>query len=164
MALSTVGASHLLAASLSLATGAFQLLRTRRDTLHRRVGYVYVGAMAVNNVSALTIFRFTGGVNVFHGLAVYSLVSVALAIRPMLVTPRPYQWRRIHYQWVAWSYAGLCAAALTEFLVRVVMLPGWLGATVGTPPPIVLGGLLIRHFAPAPRPPARITSQADVVQ
>lgn len=154
MTLSTLGAGHLVAASLSLATGAFQLLRPRRDTLHRRVGYVYVSVMAVNNVSALTIYKFTGSFNMFHALALYSLASVALAIRPMLVTPRPYQWRRIHYQWVAWSYAGLCAAALTEFLVRVVLLPGWLGAAFGTPPPILLGGLLIRHFAPPLRPPA----------
>jgi len=154
MALSPLGAGHLLGASLGLATGAFQLLRPRRDRLHRRVGYVYVGVMAVTNVSALTIFRFSGGFNIFHALALYSLASIALAIRPMLVTPRPYQWRRIHYQWIAWSYAGLCAAALTEFLVRVVLVPGWVGAAIGTPPPIVLGGLLIRHFAPPPRPPA----------
>lgn len=158
MALSAIGAGHLVAASLSLCAGAFQLIRTRRDALHRRVGYAYVSAMAVNNVSSLTISKFTGGFNVFHALALYSSASVGLAIRPMLATPRPYQWRRIHYQWVAWSYAGLCAAALTEFLVRVVMLPGWLGATVGTPPAIVLGGLLIRRFAPglraAPAPSA----------
>jgi hypothetical protein len=70
----------------------------------------------------------------------------------MLVRPRPHQWRLIHYHWVCWSYAGLSAAAITEFLVRNAGLPGWLSAGVGTPPVILIGWLLIRRFAPPPRP------------
>jgi uncharacterized membrane protein len=151
--LSPIGVAHTAAASLGLVTGAVQLLRPRRDALHRRVGYVFVTVMAVSNFSALIIYKFTGGFNLFHALAIYNLLSVALAIRPMVRTPRPYQWRRIHYQWVAWSYAGLCAAAATEFLVRVILLPGWLGALVGTPPVILLATWMIRRFAPPLRPP-----------
>jgi hypothetical protein len=79
-----------------------------------------------------------------------------MALRPMLVRPRPYQWRRIHYQWVAWSYVGLCAAAVTEALLRIVGLPGWVSAAVGTPPVVLIGGLLIRRFAPPLRPPAAV--------
>ncbi|MGB7219417.1 MAG: DUF2306 domain-containing protein [Vicinamibacterales bacterium] len=152
MGLSAIGTVHTLAASLSLLTGAIQLIRTRRDTLHRRVGYVYAGAMGVNNMSALTIYEFTGGFNIFHALALYSLFNVGMALRPMLVTPRPYQWLRIHYLWVAWSYLGLSAAALTEFLVRVVGLPGWAGAGAATPPVFLVGGWLILRFAPRRRP------------
>lgn len=153
MALSPVGISHMVAASLALATGAFQLVRTRRDALHRRVGYCYVGAMAVSNLSALTIYEFTGYFNVFHALALYSLFNVSMALRPMLANPRPHQWRSIHYNWVAWSYAGLSAAAVTEFLLRVVMLPGWTSAALGTPPVILLAWPLIRRYAPARRAP-----------
>jgi hypothetical protein len=119
------------------------------------VGYAFVAVMTVSNLSALAIYKFTGGFNIFHALAVYNLVAIGLALRPMLQNPRPYQWRRIHYQWVAWSYAGLCAAAATEFLLRVILLPGWLSALVGTPPVILMAAWLIRRFAPAPRPPAR---------
>jgi hypothetical protein len=114
--------------------------------------------MAVSNLSALVIYQFTGGFNIFHALALYNLLGISLALRPMLQTPRPYQWRRIHYHWVAWSYAGLCAAAATEFLVRVTLLPGWLGALVGTTPVMLLAAWLIRRFAPPPRPPLSVAA------
>lgn len=153
MALTPIGTAHMAAASASLIAGAFQLLRPRRDALHRRVGYGYAAAMVVNNGSALTIYQFTGSFNVFHALAIYSLFCVVMALRPMLIHPRPYQWRSMHYQWVAWSYAGLCAAASTEFLLRVIHLPGWFSAILGTPPAILGGWVLIRKYAPARRPP-----------
>ncbi|MBI3789461.1 MAG: hypothetical protein HY275_01100, partial [Gemmatimonadetes bacterium] len=106
----------------------------------------------VGNLSALVIYKFTGGFNVFHALALYSLFNVTMALRPMLVRPRPYQWRRIHYMWVSWSYAGLGAAAVTETLLRVVGLPGWMSAAIGTPPVVLLGWWLIERHAPAARP------------
>ena len=148
MALTTVGTFHMTAASLSLAAGAVQLLRPRGDTFHRRSGYVYVTAMAVNNVTALAIYRFTGGFNVFHALATYSLISVALALRPMLITPKPLNWYRMHYMWMSWSYVGLSAAAATEFLVRVMYVPGWLGAVAGSLPVGFIGGWLVMRNAP----------------
>ncbi len=139
------------AASLGLVAGAIQMLRPRRDRLHRQVGYVYVGVMAVNNLTALGIYEFTGGPNIFHGFAVYSLVSITLALRPMLIKPRPWQWRRMHYMWIAWSYVGLWAAAVVEFLTRVVLLPGWFAAAVGSPLVVLAGWPLINRFAPPRR-------------
>lgn len=152
MALSTVGTVHMVAASLSLATGAFQLIRTRRDALHRRVGYTYVFAMLVNNVAALTIHEFSGGFNVFHAFAIYSLISISLAVRPMLVNPRPYQWKRIHYMWIAWSYAGLSAAAVTEGLLRIGHVSWQLATLGGSFPVIAIAALLIARFRPPLRP------------
>lgn len=158
MPTSPLGYIHLIAASLSLLFGAFQLIRPRRDQLHRRMGYTYVGTMVVNNVTALTVYQFTGGFNIFHALAIYSLFSIGMALRPMLASPRPWQWRRQHYMWTAWSYAGLTAAAVTEFLVRVAHVPGWLSAPLGTPPVILLASLLINRYAPPLRPaPAAAT-------
>ncbi len=151
MPTSFLGYLHLVAASLSMVVGPVQLLRTKGDRIHRWSGYVYAAAMAVNGLSALTIYRFTGSFNVFHALALYSLLSVGLALRPMLVSPRPFEWRRMHYMWTTWSYAGLMSAGTTEFLVRVVHLDGWLGAAVGSPPAIILGAILIPRFAPPRR-------------
>ncbi len=142
----------MVAASLSLATGAFQLIRPRRDTLHRRVGYTYVVAMLVSNISALTIHEFSGGFNVFHAFAIYSLVSIAFAIRPMLTSPRPHQWKRIHYMWIAWSYGGLCAAAVTEGLLRVGHVSWQLATLGGSVPVIAIAALLIARFRPPLRP------------
>ncbi|HVX87688.1 MAG TPA: DUF2306 domain-containing protein [Gemmatimonadales bacterium] len=146
-----LGHVHLWAASLALLLGAFQLVRLRRDALHRRVGYAYVTALGVSDLTALTVYEFTGGFNVFHALALYSLVCLGLALRPMLTTPRPFQWRRVHYLWIAWSYAGLSAAAATEFLVRVAHMEGWLASVVGTLPVIGIGAFLIGRFAPPRR-------------
>lgn len=152
MALPLIGAVHVTAASLSLVTGAVQLLRPHRgDSIHRRMGYVYVAAMVVNNVTALTIYRFTGTFNVFHAAAIYSLVSVLLGVRPLLRRPRPLNWGRIHYMWMAWSYVGLAAAGATEFLARVAHVNGWLSALEGTLPVFVLGGFLVSRFAPTMR-------------
>jgi uncharacterized membrane protein len=144
---------HVIGTSVSLLTGSIQLGRRKGDATHRRIGYTYCCAMAAGNLSALAIYKFTGGFNVFHALALYSLFNVSMALRPMLVRPRPHQWRRIHYQWVSWSYVGLCAAAVTELLLRVFGLPGWLSAGVGTPPVVLSGWLLIKRFAPPLRPP-----------
>ena len=153
MAISGVGMIHVVGTSVSLLTGAFQLVRPQRDGIHRRIGYAYCGAMVIGNLSALVIYKFSGGFNIFHAFALYSLFNVGMALRPMLIHPRPYQWRRIHYQWVAWSYVGLSAAAVTEALLRIVGLPGWLSPMVATPPVIILGWVLIYRFAPPLRPP-----------
>lgn len=152
MAYSIVGTTHLAAASAGLLFGAEQLIRTRRDALHRRLGYVFVAAMAISNVTALTIYKFTGGFNVFHALALYNIFGIIMALRPMLKKPWPLRWRSMHYQWMAWSYAGLCAAAATEFLARMVHMEGWLSAAAGTTPVMIVAGLLIPRFAPAQRP------------
>ena len=163
MTLSLAGTVHTAAASLSLVAGLHQFTRPRGGIVHRRVGFVYAGALTLSNLMAFTIYQFSGHLNVFHALAAYSLVCVAMALRPMLTRPRPYQWKRIHYQWTAWSYVGLWAAAVTEFLLRVVLLPGWLSAAIGTPPVVALGGWLIYRFAPPRRPaptPSRPTECA----
>ena len=128
--------------------GAEQLLRKRRDQLHRRLGYVYVTSMAINTLTALTIYKFTGGFNIFHALALYSLFCITMALRPMLATPRPLNWRSMHYQWVSWSYVGLCAAAATEFCVRVLFMEGWFASIVATIPVVVGGWFLINRLAP----------------
>ena len=155
MALSAIGTVHMAAASLGLATGITQLVRTHGDAFHRRLGYVYVGAMTISNGTALAIYEFTGAFNIFHALALYNLFSIAMALRPMLVKQRPYQWYRIHYMWMSFSYAGLSAAALTEFLLRVVGMEGWMSAVAGTIPVMGIGTVLIFKFAPPLRAPQK---------
>ena len=53
--------------------------------------------------------------------------------------------------WMSFSYAGLSAAALTEFLLRVVHMEGWMSAAVGTIPVMGIGSVLIFKFAPPMR-------------
>lgn len=147
------GSIHMAAATVSLLLGAFQLARMRRDRLHRRAGYAYAAAMVLTNLTALLIYEFTRGFNIFHALALLSLFTLGMALKPMLTRPRPADWRTVHYYWVTWSYAGLCAAAMTEFLVRVMDVPGWMSAAIGTPLVLVPAAWLIARYAPrrAPR-------------
>jgi uncharacterized membrane protein len=152
--LTTAGWVHTVLASVGILVGAEQLIRTRRDWWHRQLGYVYVASMVVADLSILTVYRFNGRFNAFHVGAIVNLFCLAMALRPMLAKPRPVQWRLTHYMWVSWSYVGLLAAALTEFLIRtrpfgVGAAP--IAATVGASLVVgVVGAVLIQRFRPNP--------------
>ena len=72
----------------------------------------------------------------------------------MLAKPRPVQWRLSHYMWVSWSYVGLLAAALTEFIIRTQPL-GSRGASIlatvfASTVVGVVGAVMIQRFRPKP--------------
>jgi uncharacterized membrane protein len=148
----TFGAIHTAAASVGLLTGATQVIRTRRDRFHRRMGYVYITAMTIADLTVLGVYEFTGSFNGFHALAMFNLFSMAMALRPMLMNPRPYQWKINHYMWIGWSYVGLCAAGVTEFLLRVPKV-NWVTSTlVGSFGVMIIGGIVVTKLRPALRP------------
>lgn len=83
-----------------------------------------------------------------------STLCLAMALRPMLAKPRPVEWRLIHYMWVSWSYVGLLAAALTEFIIRTQPL-GSRGASIvatvlASTLVGILGAVMIQRFRPHP--------------
>ena len=154
--LTVAGWIHTILSSVGIVVGAEQLLRTRRDRLHRWFGYVYVVAMVTADFAILTVYRFNGHFNAFHVGAIANLVCLFMALRPMLARPRPLQWRLKHYMWICWSYVGLLSAALTEFIIRTQPLPGR-GATiiatiVATSFVCGLGAWLISRYRPKPFP------------
>lgn len=159
--LTVAGWIHTILTSLGIVLGAEQLLRTRRDRLHRWLGDCYVVAMLTADVAILTVYRFNGHFNAFHVGALANITCIVMALRPMLAAPRPAQWKLTHYMWIAWSYVGLWAAALTEFIVRTQPLPGR-GASIAVTMAAsglvsVLGAWLIYRYKPArapTRPPA----------
>ena len=151
--LTLAGWIHTVFATLGILVGAEQLLRTRRDRLHRWLGYVYVVAMLVGDLAILTVYRFNGRFNVFHVGALVNMFCIVMALWPMLTKPRPPQWKRTHYMWICWSYVGLLAAALTEFIIRTQPLPGR-GATIiatilASSFVCTVGAVLIRRPRPA---------------
>jgi uncharacterized membrane protein len=147
----TFGAIHTAAASIGILTGATQVIRTPRDAFHRRMGYVYVTAMVIADIAVFGVYEFTGTVNFFHALAAFNLFSMGMALRPMLMKPRPFQWKINHYMWIAWSYVGLLAAGVTEFLLRVPKV-NWVISTVGgTGLVMLIGGYIVTRLRPAPR-------------
>lgn len=154
--LTTAGWVHTVLASVGILVGAEQLIRTRRDWWHRQLGYVYVASMVVADLSILSVYRFNGRFNAFHVGAIVNLLCLWMALHPMLASPRPLQWRLKHYMWVSWSYVGLLAAALTEFIIRTqplgsdgaaILATVFASTVVG-----VVGAVLIQRFRPNPVP------------
>ncbi len=120
MASSLIGTVHLGAALLSVAAGAFVLLRPKAGALHRRSGYVYASAMTLMNLTALSLYRLTGTVNFFHIAAVASLVTLAVGLG-FAIRRRPATvWIELHYRMMSWSYVGLLAALVAEVSTRVL--------------------------------------------
>ncbi len=150
--LTIAGWIHTVLSTTGILVGAEQLIRTRRDRLHRWLGYVYVGSMLVADCTILTVYRFSGHFNVFHVGAIVNMVMIALALRPMLARPRPRQWRVMHYMFISWSYVGLLAAALTELVIRTQPLgpggPTIFATMVASTLVATVGAVLIQRHKP----------------
>jgi len=152
--LTVAGWIHTILSSAGIVVGAEQLLRKRRDRLHRWLGYVYVTAMVTADCAILTVYRFNGHFNAFHVGALANLLCIGMALHPMLAKTRPRQWKIKHYMWMSWSYVGLLSAALTEFIVRTQPLPGrgasLIATVLATSFVCVVGALVIQRHKPAP--------------
>lgn len=124
-----LGQVHLAAAVASLASGAAVLLMSPKGTRrHRQIGWVYVASMLAANATALMIYRLFGGFGPFHFFAIISLLGIAGGVRAALRAKSSRMardlaqraiWVGKHYHFMAWSYAGLCAAAVSEAATRI---------------------------------------------
>jgi uncharacterized membrane protein len=93
------------------------VLGRKGTALHRLIGLVYVFAMLLTNISALTIYHLTGHFGLFHAFALLSLFSTIIGLALPVLRLR--NWLDGHVQWMSWSYLGLVAASLNEILVRL---------------------------------------------
>ncbi|HEX2079433.1 MAG TPA: DUF2306 domain-containing protein [Longimicrobium sp.] len=146
--MSALGWFHMACALMALGSGAAVLLRRKGDRAHRRLGWVYVASMLLLNATALMIYRLFGGFGPFHAAALISLATVIAGIVPP-VRRRPANWVEHHYQWMTWSYVGLCAAAVSEAGTRVPGFRFWWAVLAGTFIVIGVGATLIRRRAAA---------------
>jgi uncharacterized membrane protein len=159
--MNALGLFHTACALVALGSGAAVLMRRKGTAGHRRTGWVYVASMLLLNGTALMIYRLFGGFGPFHVAAVFSLVTVLAGIVPA-VRRRPANWLDHHYQWMTWSYVGLCAATVSEVATRMPGFRFWWAVMLGTLAVIGVGGMLIRRrasavlapFRAAPAPPA----------
>ncbi|MBH5398580.1 DUF2306 domain-containing protein [Bradyrhizobium sp. CNPSo 4010] len=120
--LTIAGAIHVVLALLCSAVGLIQFLRPKRGAGHRALGYFYVYAMLVSDAATLLVYRFTGQFNVFHAAAIVNFTLIVLAIVPLLRSPRPPNWRTVHYYFIAWSYPSLISAGVINVLARLLPL------------------------------------------
>lgn len=113
---SGLGKFHLWAAVAALAIGPLVFLRRKGDIPHRLLGFTYVIAMTTTNLSALSIYGFTGGFNYFHFFALFSLLTVSAGVVGIVL----YSVKKspvaldFHLQMMSWSYFGLVLAAIAE--------------------------------------------------
>ena len=71
--------SHVVAALFVLAVGPFQILRRRRDRIHRTMGYLWVAAMYYVCLSSFWIMS-DGRFSWLHGLSAFTIVTVTLGL------------------------------------------------------------------------------------
>ena len=109
-----LGGFHTACGALALLLGSAIFLRTKGTRTHIWLGKVYLGCMICLNVSALAIYRLTGGFNIFHALAVLNLAIITVAIAHFFRRRGSRKWLWRHYQYMAWSYVGLTAATVNE--------------------------------------------------
>ena len=121
---------HIVAAVTALLAGAVVLLRAKGTRTHRRTGTVYVLALVLVNVAALSLHR-EDAFGVFHALAVASLVTIAIGLSPLLLGKRSETVIATHAYCMTWSYAGLVAAGCGQLTVAVGEdLSAWVVPTV----------------------------------
>ena len=144
-----LGAFHLLAAGLALGSGASVAIARKGTTRHRWTGRVYLFAMLLLNVSALSIHEVTGQFNLFHFFALASLATLAAGWIPVLL--KRGAWKPLHARFMMWSYAGLSMAALSEIATRLPIINSWksFGIAVGVATTVVavISAVLIERAA-----------------
>ena len=126
---------HVLAALSALGAGAAVLLLPKGTQRHRVIGKVYVLALVLVNVAALSLHR-EDVFGVFHALAVASLITIAVGLSPLLLGKRSPMVIGTHAFCMTWSYAGLVAAGCGQLAVAVGEdLEAWVV-------PVVIGAVL----------------------
>ncbi|MEO0357930.1 MAG: DUF2306 domain-containing protein [Pseudomonadota bacterium] len=136
---------HVLLAATALFIGPFVLWRTRRDRLHKALGYVWVLGMGGAAISALFIkSHFTAiGLGPIHLLSLYTLWGIYIAMAAIF--RRDVKTHRDTMQ--AMYVRGLCLAGAFNFLpgrsTQRALIPDheWIGF-------VVIGVTLVWAFAP----------------
>jgi uncharacterized membrane protein len=121
MSMSPLGTVHTVFALLAMAAGAAVCLLPKGTRWHRTLGHVYATAMAGLVVTALFIYRLTGGFGLFHIFALVAAATLAAGLGTVLLRRPRGSWMEAHATWMSWSYVGLLAAFVSESLTRVVM-------------------------------------------
>lgn len=116
-----LGMVHLLAAFLATISGTAVLAMRKGTRRHKQLGYVYVLAMALLNITALFIYTLTGRFGVFHVGAILSGLTVLGGM--IAVIKRSEGWIYRHFAYMYWSVIGLYAAFASEALTRIPETP-----------------------------------------
>ena len=117
---SPLGLIHLISAIIALIAGMIVISNKKGTAFHKKVGYLYVFSMLVLNITALFIYRLTGGFNLFHIFVLASLFSIVGGMSAPLFNRKNKNWIITHLEVMSWSVVGLYAAFAAEISVRLV--------------------------------------------
>ena len=115
----STGAVHLIFSILALITGSFILIGQKGTVLHKRIGYAYVVSMTVVLVTAFAIYSLYGSFGIFHWMALFSSVTLAGGMIPMIFRRPRKSYIAYHFSFMYWSVIGLYGAFIAETLVRI---------------------------------------------
>ncbi len=141
-----LGSAHFAAAVTSMIAGGVVCLVPKGTRAHRRVGWLYVTAMAAVNGTALLIYDLFGRFGPFHVAALLSGLTLIGGIIP--ARRRFAGWMSRHAYWMAGSYVGLLAAAASEVSTRWLDLPFGATVAVATVAVVALGFLTMLRTIP----------------
>ncbi|GAB3947121.1 hypothetical protein GCM10028805_18800 [Spirosoma harenae] len=144
---SPVGAIHVYSAVAALLLGTCVLLMPKATRAHKQIGYGYVVAMILVNITAFMIYRLFGKFGPFHIAAIFSSVSIIGGMIPIIFRRYVSTWLYYHYYFMNWSVIGLYAAFWAETLVRLFpMKQFWPVVAIATGLTAFLGSYFVnRH-------------------
>lgn len=132
-------ASHVIAALFVLVIGPVQILRRRRDRIHRTMGYLWVAAMYYVCFSSFWIVS-DGHFSWLHGLSAFTIVTVTLglvsAIRGDI---------KSHLANMVGSYIGIAVAFIFAVSVPGRLIPRLLEEDA--PTAVYVAGLVVLSVA-----------------
>ena len=131
--ISLIGWLHTIACLIALGAGLYVFAAPKGTRRHRRLGWWYVGAMVVLNLSVFVIYRFDiqpgtpphtgpGIFGIFHWFAVAALASTVLAAFAATRQRGSLTWAHIHAQAMLGSYYGLIGGFINEMFARILPL------------------------------------------
>ena len=108
--------------------------------MHRKVGFIYAGAMVAVVATAFMIYRLFGGWGIFHWAALVSGLTLLGGMVPVLLQ-KPADWITLHFSFMYWSVVGLYAALVAESLARLPETPLMDATATATAGVFAMGGL-----------------------
>lgn len=137
-------AFHVAAAILALASGAGVVILEKGTSAHRSSGKVYVAALLALCFSGFFIYELTGGLTIFHALAIQgiALVSAGLFV-PLFLREKLARWYVWHARFMLYSYISLVITGIAQFFDYLPFDSDALNAVVFIQIPGVSGILLV---------------------
>lgn len=142
-----LGTAHTALAIAALTLGALVFSQRKGGVRHRLLGYLYVGALLLVNLSALLVYEESSGLGPFHILALISLATLSGGFIPALLRRPGDSWLEVHAYFMSWSYVGLVAAGAAQMSTKLVG-SGMLQVVLPTVLIVLVGALLIHSRVP----------------